>query len=351
MATDKRERQRSARLEKTVAEHTAARKARTRRTTLRVGVAAVLVLGVLFAVSQLMGNEDDSDTATSDATDTTAVTAPDDPDITALPEEFSNPELAAEVEGRGAPAPTPPAADTAPDALETTTLIEGEGDGAEADQILTVHYIGYLPDGTVFDQSWDRPQPFTFQLGVGKVIPGWDNGLEGAKIGERRHLVIGANNGYGASGSPPAIPPNSPLGFDVDIVDIQPGGAFGAPAGLTPRSAARSAWWPSRHTLTDPTPAARQLPSGSRIRAVRSSTSASATPAGVSWRVRWSLSSDQVSARGTMATWASRPRPSVNAPPRGSTGDRTAPWPRPPSRPAPCRPARPRPAPPTAGCA
>ena len=84
MATDKRERQRSARLEKTVAEHTAARKARTRRTTLRVGVAAVLVLGVLFAVSQLMGNQDDSDTATSDATYTTEVTAPDDPDITAL---------------------------------------------------------------------------------------------------------------------------------------------------------------------------------------------------------------------------------------------------------------------------
>ena len=60
-----------------------------------------------------------------------------------------------------------------------------------------MHYIGYLPDGTVFDQSWDKPQPFTFQLGAGRVIPGWDNGLVGAKIGERRHLVIGADNGYG----------------------------------------------------------------------------------------------------------------------------------------------------------
>lgn len=203
-----------------VAEHAAAKRARTRRTALRVGVAAVLVLGVLFGVSRLMGNDDDADTATSDTTETTL--APEDPNITALPDEFTNPERAAEVEGRGAPAPTPPPADTPADALETSTLIEGEGDGADADQILTVHYIGYLPDGTVFDQSWDGPQPFTFQLGAGKVIPGWDNGLVGAKIGERRHLVIGADNGYGAAGAGDTIPPNSPLGFDVDIVDIQP---------------------------------------------------------------------------------------------------------------------------------
>jgi peptidylprolyl isomerase len=203
-----------------VAEHTAARKARTRRTAVRVAVAAILVLGVLFGVSQLMGNDDSSDTATSDSA-TTSTTA-EDPNVTATPEEFSNPDLAAEVEARGAPAPTPPPADTPADALDTSTLIEGEGDGAEADQILTVHYIGYLPDGTVFDQSWDRGEPFTFQLGVGKVIKGWDNGLVGAKIGERRHLVIGADNGYGATGSPPVIPGNSPLGFDVDIVEIQP---------------------------------------------------------------------------------------------------------------------------------
>jgi FKBP-type peptidyl-prolyl cis-trans isomerase FkpA len=205
-----------------VAEHSAAKRARTRRTAVRVAVAAVLVLAVLFGVSKLMGNDDGSDTATSGTTETTGPEATEDPNITALPDEFTNPELAAAVESRGAPTPTPPPADTAADALETTTLIEGEGDGAEADQILTVHYIGYLPDGTVFDQSWDKPQPFTFQLGSGKVIPGWDNGLVGAKIGERRHLVIGADNGYGAAGAGDTIPPNSPLGFDVDIVDSQP---------------------------------------------------------------------------------------------------------------------------------
>ena len=203
-----------------VAEHTAARKARTRRTAVRVAVAAIVVLAVLFGVSKVMGNNDKADTATSASTTTT--TAPEDPNVTATPETFSNPELAAEVEARGAPTPTPPPADTPANALDTSTLIEGEGDGAANDQILTVHYIGYLPDGTVFDQSWQRGQPFTFQLGVGKVIKGWDNGLVGAKIGERRHLVIGADNGYGANGSPPAIPANSPLAFDVDIVDIQP---------------------------------------------------------------------------------------------------------------------------------
>jgi len=203
-----------------VAEHTAARKARTRRTAVRVAVAAVLVLAVLFGVSKVMGNDDNADTATSDATTTT--TAAEDPNVTATPEQFSNPELAAEVEARGAPTPTPPPADTPADALDISTLIQGEGDGAANDQILTVHYIGYLPDGTVFDQSWERGQPFTFQLGAGKVIKGWDQGLVDAKIGERRHLVIGADNGYGATGAGSSIPPNSPLGFDVDIVDIQP---------------------------------------------------------------------------------------------------------------------------------
>src|SRR5262245_56421665 len=119
-----------------VAEHTAARKARTRRTAVRVAVAAVLVLGVLFGVSQLMGNDDRWDTETSGTTSTTQA---EDPNVTATPEQFSNPEVAAEVEARGAPTPTPPPADTPADALDTPTLIEGEGDGAENDQILTVH--------------------------------------------------------------------------------------------------------------------------------------------------------------------------------------------------------------------
>lgn len=216
MATDKRERQRAARLEKTFAEQTAAKRARTRSTGLRVVIAAVLVLAVLFGVSQLMGDEEGGDAATSDE-DSTASTPIDQSEA-----EFTNPELAEEVLAREAPTTAPPPPDTAADALEVTTVIEGEGDGAAAGDIVTAHYVGVLSDGTVFDESWSTGQTIPVTLGTGGVIPGWDEGLVGAKIGERRHLVIGSDNAYGAQGRPPAIPANAPLAFDVDIVDIQP---------------------------------------------------------------------------------------------------------------------------------
>jgi FKBP-type peptidyl-prolyl cis-trans isomerase len=216
VATDKRERQRAARLEKTYAEQTAAKRARTRNTGLRVVIAAVVVLAVLFGVSQLVGDDND-DAATSDE-DSTASTPIDQSEA-----EFTNPELAEEVLGREAPTPEPPPADTAADALEASTLIEGEGEGAASGDMITAHYVGVLSDGTVFDESWSQGQTIPVTLGTGGVIAGWDEGLVGSKIGERRHLVIGSDNAYGAQGSPPAIPANAPLAFDVDIVDIQPG--------------------------------------------------------------------------------------------------------------------------------
>ena len=218
MATDKRERQRAARLEKTFVEQTAAKRARTRSTGLRVVIAAVVVLAVLFGVSQLVGDDNDSDDAATSDEDTTAST-PIDPSEA----EFTNPELAEEVLARDAPTPEPPPVDTAADALEMTTLIEGDGDGAANGDMITAHYVGVLSDGTVFDESWSAGQTIPVTLGTGGVIAGWDEGLVGAKIGERRHLVIGSDNAYGAQGSPPAIPANAPLAFDVDIVDIQPG--------------------------------------------------------------------------------------------------------------------------------
>jgi peptidylprolyl isomerase len=216
VATDKRERQRAARLEKTVAEQTAAKRARTRGTGLRVVVAALVVLAVLFGVSQLMG-DDDNDTATedSDSTDSTPI----DPSEG----EFTNPELAEEVLAREAPTPAPPPADTAAGALEMSTITEGEGDEAAAGDTIVAHYVGVLSDGTTFDESWSGGQPITVTVGTGQVITGWDEGLIGAKIGERRHLLIGSDKAYGANGSPPAIPPNAPLAFDVDVVDIVPG--------------------------------------------------------------------------------------------------------------------------------
>ncbi len=98
-----------------------------------------------------------------------------------------------------------------------------EGDGAEAqsgDQV-SVNYVGVLYDsGKEFDASFDRGQPFEFQLGTGGVIPGWDQGVEGMKVGGRRRLVIPPDLGYGAQGSPPTIPPNATLVFVIDLLSV-----------------------------------------------------------------------------------------------------------------------------------
>ncbi len=101
-------------------------------------------------------------------------------------------------------------------------LDEQTGTGAEAHtgQRVSVHYTGWLPDGSKFDGSRDRNAPFEFQLGAGKVIAGWDEGVAGMKVGGRRKLVIPASLGYGARGSGP-IPPNSTLVFDVELLAIR----------------------------------------------------------------------------------------------------------------------------------
>jgi len=98
----------------------------------------------------------------------------------------------------------------------------GNGDEAVAGASVTVHYEGWLPDGTKFDSSRDRAQPFTFQLGAGFVIPGWDEGVAGMLVGGVRKLVIPPTLAYGAGGSPPVIPPNATLVFDVELLDVTP---------------------------------------------------------------------------------------------------------------------------------
>jgi FKBP-type peptidyl-prolyl cis-trans isomerase len=216
VGTDKRERQRAARLEKSVAEASAAKREKTKGTAIRIAVAAVVVLAVLFGVSQLMGDDSDDETSTGDTQTETSLPETTEP-------EYSNPELAEEVLARTPPTPEPPPADTPRDAVDITTVTEGEGDGAVAGDSVTVHYVGVLADGTEFDQSWERGQTFDVSpLGQAQVIDGWNEGLIGAKVGERRHLVLGADKAYGATGSPPAIPADAPLAFEIDIVDVQP---------------------------------------------------------------------------------------------------------------------------------
>jgi FKBP-type peptidyl-prolyl cis-trans isomerase len=103
-------------------------------------------------------------------------------------------------------------------------IIQKKGDGAEAvpGKKVLVHYTGTLKDtGEKFDSSLDRGTPIDFVLGAGMVIPGWDEGIAGMKVGERRKLIIPSKLGYGASGSPPVIPPNADLVFETELVDVK----------------------------------------------------------------------------------------------------------------------------------
>ncbi len=104
--------------------------------------------------------------------------------------------------------------------LQYVDLKVGEGEIAQRGQKVTVHYTGTLVDGTKFDSSKDRNKPFSFMLGVGQVIKGWDEGVEGMQIGGTRKLVIPSDLGYGARGAGSTIPPNATLVFIVELLDL-----------------------------------------------------------------------------------------------------------------------------------
>jgi FKBP-type peptidyl-prolyl cis-trans isomerase len=105
--------------------------------------------------------------------------------------------------------------------LQYQILQPGDGPVAKAGQIVSVHYTGWLTDGTKFDSSVDRGQPFQFTLGAHQVIAGWDEGVAGMKVGEKRKLTIPSNLGYGAQGAGGVIPPNATLIFDVQLLGVQ----------------------------------------------------------------------------------------------------------------------------------
>ncbi|MFD2367419.1 FKBP-type peptidyl-prolyl cis-trans isomerase [Pseudoduganella sp. GCM10020061] len=109
--------------------------------------------------------------------------------------------------------------------LQYEDTVEGSGDQAKAGQNVTVHYTGWLRNddgsqGSKFDSSRDRNDPFQFKLGAGHVIRGWDEGVEGMKVGGQRRLIIPASLGYGARGAGGVIPPNATLIFDVELLGV-----------------------------------------------------------------------------------------------------------------------------------
>lgn len=139
-----------------------------------------------------------------------------------VPEPESRPQPSAIPEP--APAPTPSAAPAAAadriTELKKEDLKVGKGAAAKKGDRVKVHYTGTLLDGTKFDSSRDRDDPFTFTLGAGEVIKGWDEGVAGMKAGGRRKLTIPSDMAYGKRGSPPKIPPDAPLEFDIELLEI-----------------------------------------------------------------------------------------------------------------------------------
>lgn len=104
--------------------------------------------------------------------------------------------------------------------LQITDIAVGDGAEATSGAQVSVHYTGWLEDGTKFDSSVDRGTPFGFQLGAGKVIKGWDTGVAGMKVGGKRKLVIPSDMAYGSRGAGGLIPPNATLVFEVELLGV-----------------------------------------------------------------------------------------------------------------------------------
>ncbi len=109
---------------------------------------------------------------------------------------------------------------TTPSGLKYVDQAVGTGDVAVVGKNVSVHYTGWLENGKKFDSSVDRGQPFSFPLGAGRVIKGWDEGVQGMKVGGKRKLTIPSDLGYGSRGAGGVIPPNATLIFDVELLGV-----------------------------------------------------------------------------------------------------------------------------------
>ena len=117
--------------------------------------------------------------------------------------------------------PAPAQEVVTPSGLRYTDLKVGEGEEAKTGQVVSVHYTGWLTNGTKFDSSLDRGRPFSFKLGASQVIEGWDKGVAGMKVGGKRKLTIPPGLGYGTQSVGGVIPPNSTLIFEVELLGVK----------------------------------------------------------------------------------------------------------------------------------
>lgn len=175
-------------------------------------LAAVLV-GAALVLTSACGSSESAATSTTAAPTTTTKPPKCGEGVTKAP--APPPEIAEK------PAVTVTKKDATATKLATEDLVVGTGAEVKAGDCLAANYVGVLAaDGTQFDASWDKKTPFEFEVGAGNVIPGWDQGIPGMKVGGRRRLTIPAALAYGAQGSPPKIPPNSNLVFVVDALKV-----------------------------------------------------------------------------------------------------------------------------------
>lgn len=189
------------------------------------GVAAgVAVLIVIAALVALLGGGGGTDNAVSQPAASVAASSP----TPALPAQTPGVAPVTPPEVTGEPV-------TAASGLQYIDLQEGAGAAPAAGDKVVVNYTGWLQaDGTKFDSSVERTEPFSFILGAGNVIPGWDEGVATMKVGGQRRLIIPPELGYGAAGSPPVIPANATLIFDIELLDVLPTAAPTPAAAASP---------------------------------------------------------------------------------------------------------------------
>lgn len=176
-------------------------------------LAATLALGIAC------GDDDDTPDTPGDGV-TPAARAEPTPCVPIAPTGITGQAPDSDGNAPGIPPLTGQAVSTA-SGLKYIDEVVGTGSPVDPCQVVTVHYTGWLADGTKFDSSVDRGRPYPLTLGVRSVIPGWDEGLASMNVGGKRRLILPPSLGYGERGSPPRIPPNAVLIFDVEILDAR----------------------------------------------------------------------------------------------------------------------------------